>query len=145
MLNTLTRGMLVGLLMCTGCFKQPVPQEVSLYRPGDANPAPIKAPFKGVFYLVKDPGHFYSEGKLQADLRKGDLVGFRLLPSGQLEAVAGSRSLAIEPHPYMWIGTPAHGDLNRGKTLITAAIVAGAVVGVVGMVLFVGAWGNTGP
>ena len=131
MLNHFLRGILAALLTCGGCAYQPIAREVRIYRPGDPDPQTIAAPFKGTYILVRAAGTPNSQAMLQADLYKGDPLGFRFLPSGEIEAVAGVRTVVITPAEHLWIGTPSHLELEVGKTLIVVAIVVGAIATVV--------------
>ena len=139
MLSHFLRGILIALLVCGGCAYEPIAREVRIYRPGEPDPQTTTAPFKGTYILVRGARTPESQAMLQADLHKGDPLGFRVLPSGEIEAVAGTRTVVITPAEHVWIGTPSHRELEVGKTLIVVAIVVGAIVTVVFLAAFLNA------
>ena len=144
MLNSFLRGILVALILSTGCVQAPIAREVRIYRPGETNTRTSTAPFDGRYVLVREPGKPHSQGLLQADLREGDPVGFRVLASGEIEAVAGARAMVIEQVEHLWMGTPEKGDLNVGKTIATTAIVIGIVAALVIVGMALGGSGGIG-
>jgi len=134
MLRPVFVASLAVLVALSGCRASTQPRTILTAAPGERLKVQM-APFDGEYRLFaahSDPGkHARPVGEPLAThrVRRGEPVGFRR-DAGELRAVAGGESIAIERGQYVWQMRADKGQIDRTKTaaLIVGGIVLGAFV-----------------
>ena len=139
MLRPICVVLLAAMVVLSGCQASTKPRTIS-DGVSDEKLKVRKAPFNGQYELFEARKDANGERKLVGEplaterLRRGDRLGFRRA-DGQLQAVAGDRSIPLTGDRYAWQMRADKGQVDGSRTVALVVLIV-AVTALAGQVAF---------